>query len=157
MRSPPAMAFWMFVHRTAICWIGWLKRCEYPMKVMMRPSETLAPSSSAPLSSSQPPPAATIASARYPSASKAGARALVKATARTLASRLAALVARKLSRFSSARLKACTSRTAEIDSCSSAFTLPSSARDTRNARRAWFENHTVVIAIKGTTARLNRA
>jgi hypothetical protein len=27
MRSPPAIAFWMFVHKTAICWIGWLKRC----------------------------------------------------------------------------------------------------------------------------------
>ena len=24
--SPPATAFWMLVHKTAICWIGWLKR-----------------------------------------------------------------------------------------------------------------------------------
>ena len=43
--------------------------------------------------------------------------------------------------FSSARLNACTSRTAEMLSCSSALTLPISLRVLRKALRAWSENH----------------
>ncbi len=86
-----------------------------------------------------------------------GARAEVKATARTLASRLAALAARKFSMFSSARLNACDSRTAAMVSCKLAFTEPISTRVLRKALRAWSENHRVAISINGVTSMLSKA
>jgi hypothetical protein len=65
--------------------------------------------------------------------------AVVKLAARTFASRLAALVRRNCSMLSSSRLKACTSRTPAMLSCSPALTLPISRRLCRKALRAWFE------------------
>ena len=56
MRSPPATALWMFVQSTAICWMGWLKRCTYWMKAKTVPSEITAaksPVASADISASQ--------------------------------------------------------------------------------------------------------
>ena len=41
MRSPPAIALWMFVHRTAICVIGWLKRWTYCRNTKTVPSEII--------------------------------------------------------------------------------------------------------------------
>jgi len=73
-----------------------------------------------------------------------------------LASRLAALEAWNCTMFSSSRLKACTSRTAEMPSCRSAFTDPISSRARRNALRAWPEKYMVMITISGATTRLIR-
>jgi hypothetical protein len=85
------------------------------------------------------------------SSSSDGASALVKRTARTLAARLASLVRLKLAMFSSSRLKACTSRTPEMDSCSPAFTEPISIRLCLKALRARSDKNCVATSIKGST------
>ncbi len=82
----------------------------------------MVPNSGVPRSAHIPPTPTTTASATKLNNSRAGASALVKVTARTFASRLAALVRRKVSMFSSSRLNACTSRTAAMLSCSPALT-----------------------------------
>jgi len=62
MRSPPAIPFWMLVHITEIWAIGWLMRCTYCRKVMIRPSEIVAPASvPSPVSNTAPPTPTTSA------------------------------------------------------------------------------------------------
>ena len=59
--------------------------------------------------------------------------------------------------FSSSRLKAWTSRTDEMLSCSSALTLPRSSRAARKALRACPESQTVTNSMMGTTTMLSNA
>ncbi len=59
--------------------------------------------------------------------------------------------------FSSARLKACTSLTAEMFSCNSALTLPMDLRDLRNILRAWAEKYSVAMSMTGATTTLRSA
>ena len=61
MRSPPAMALWMFDHSTEICAIGWLKRCVYAMNATITPSDRVEPKTLGLFSSSHPPTPATMA------------------------------------------------------------------------------------------------
>src|SRR5678815_6150005 len=124
---------------------------------MTKPNVTVAPKRVCPLSKAQPPEPTTMASATYESASRAGASADVYETARTLASRLAALTSLNCSMFSSARLNACTSRTAAMDSCNSALTLPISLRLLRKALRACAEKYKVTMNITGVIESESRA
>ena len=90
---------------------------------MIRPRVTVVPKSGRPAQGT-PPTADHDGDGHVAQGFQRGARALVKATARMLASRLAALVRRKSSMLAPPRLKACTSRTPAMLSCSSALTLP---------------------------------
>ena len=98
------------------------------MKVITRPIEIVVPNKVWLRSRSQTANASHDGQRGVSQGLKGRRRAGVRLTALTLASRLAALVTMKFWMFSSSRLKACTSRTAEMLSCSSALTLPRSWR-----------------------------